>query len=184
MIMMRVIMRSVVVGSMVMRITSLMCVSIAGIGATFRIEWRLDFDDARTQSLDHGFDHVIAPDSQAAACDLRRKMAVAEMPTDANQMLRILAADFQQRLRRRHDLDQPTIFENKRIAATQRHGMLEVEQKFKSARARHRHPSPMPVVEIEDDRISSRLGPALLWFDVRRADHFQTPLKTFRLWRR
>ena len=45
-------------------------------------------------------------------------MAVAEMPGDANQMLRIGATDFRQALRRCDHLDQTAILEHQRIAAT------------------------------------------------------------------
>ena len=67
----------------------------AGIGAAFGIERRLDLDDARAETPDHRLDHVIAPDAQALGHDLGRQMAIAEMPGDADQMLRIVAADFQ-----------------------------------------------------------------------------------------
>ena len=57
-------------------------------------------------------------------------MAVAEMPGDPNQMLRIVAANFGQRLRRRDHLDQPAIVEHQRVAAAQRDRVFQVEQKL------------------------------------------------------
>jgi hypothetical protein len=98
-------------------------------------------------------------------------MPVAEMPCDPNQMMRIDAADFHQRLRRGHHLDQPAVFEHQRITAAQRHRAFEVEQEFEPARADHRHPPPVPVVEIEHDRIGGRMGPAMLRMDMGGADH-------------
>src|ERR1700761_8404682 len=79
------------------------------IGATFGIEWRFDLDHARAQSLHHRLDDMVAPDTQTPRRDLGRQMAVTEMPGNPNQMLRIGAANFGQRLRRRDDLDQPAI---------------------------------------------------------------------------
>ena len=78
------------------------------------------------------------------------------MPGDAHQMLRIVAANLDQRLGRRHHLDQPAVVQHQRVAAAQRHGVLEVEQEFEPARAGHRHPPPVPVVEIEHDGIGRR----------------------------
>ena len=43
-------------------------------------------------------------------------MPVAEMPGKPNQMLRIAASDFKERLGRSHHLDQPAIFEHQRVA--------------------------------------------------------------------
>src|SRR4051812_34866342 len=87
----------------VMMIVMMVCrmimrrMAAVGVGAAFRVERRLDLDDAGAQPSHHGFDHMIAPDAQAFGHDLRRQMTVAEMPGDANQMLRIAAADFRQR---------------------------------------------------------------------------------------
>jgi hypothetical protein len=136
-------------------------VAAIGIGPTFGIEWRLDLDHACAQPLHHRLDDMVTPDPQASRRDLRRQMAVAEMPGDPNQMLRIGAANLGQRLRRRDDLDQPVIVEHQRIAAAQHGGIFQIQQEFKPARARHRHPPPVAVVEIEHDGIGRRLTPAM-----------------------
>jgi hypothetical protein len=86
-------------------------------------------------------------------------------------MMRVAAANFDQRLRRRDHFDQPAIFQHQRIAAAQRDCVLEVEQEFQPAGAGHRHPPPMPIVEIEHDGIGRCLGPAVLWFYESSADH-------------
>ncbi len=150
-------------------------VTAAGIGAAFGIEWRLDLDHACAQTFDHRFDDVIAPDAQAFCHDLRRQMAVAEMPGKTNQMLRIDPPDLDQRLGRRDHLDQATIFEHQRIAAAQRDGVFQIEQELKSPRAGHRHPPPVPVVEIEHHGIGRRFRPAMLPLDLSCADHANMP---------
>ena len=152
-----------------------MGVTAAGIGAAFRIERRLDLDHAGAEPLHHRFDHMIAADTQAFCHELRRQMAVAEMPCNTNQMLRIGAADLDQRLRRRDHLDHAAILQHQRIAAAQRDGVFKVEQEFEAARARHRHPPPVAVVEIKHDRIGWRFRPRILSPNLRRADHASIP---------
>ena len=98
-------------------------------------------------------------------------MAVAEMPGDPHQMLRIGAADLDQGLRRRDDLDQPAIVEHQGIAAAQHNGMFQIEQEFEPACAGHRHPPAMPIVKIENDGIGRRLIPAMLCADLCGAGH-------------
>ena len=93
------------------------------------------------------------------------------MPGDANQMQRVLAANFQKRLRRRDHLDQPAVLEHQRIAAAQGRRILEIEQEFKAAGARHCHPAPVAIVEVEDDGIRRRLAPLVMLRDLDRADH-------------
>ena len=86
-------------------------------------------------------------------------------------MLGLDPANFNKRLGGSDHLDQPAIVEHQRIAAAQRDGIFQIEQKIKPARPGHRHAPPMPVVEIEHDRIGRRLRPAMLPNDTCRADH-------------
>ena len=117
---------------------------------------------------------MIAPDPQAPRRNLRRQMAVAEMPCDSHQMLRIVAANFGQRLGCCHHFDQPVVIKHQRITAAQHDGVLQIEQEFQPARSGHRHPPPVAIVEIEHDSIGRRLGPAVLRANLGRADHADT----------
>jgi hypothetical protein len=176
-VIMGVVMMRVIVARMVVSRMAVTCMSMAGIGigAAFGIERRLDLDDARAKPFHHRLDHMIAPDPQTLGHDLGRQMAIAEMPGHPNQMQRIDAADFDQRLWRGDHFDQLAILEHQRIAAAQRHRIFEIEQEFEPARARHRHPPPVPVVEIEHDGIGGRFVPAMLVLDFGGADHFNLP---------
>jgi hypothetical protein len=148
-----------------------MRVTPTGISATFRIERRLDFDDARAQPGHHRLDDVIAPDAQSLPRYLGRQMPIAEVPGDSHQMLRIGAADFHERFRCRHDLDQPAVLENQGVAAPQRDGALQIKQKLEPACAGHRHPPAVTIVEIQHDRIGRWFDPAILSANLGGADH-------------
>ena len=147
------------------------CMTGIGVSAAFGIERRLDLDHLRAQPLHHRLDHVVTANAQGFGHELRRQMAVAEMPGDADEMVRIAAADLEQRLGRRHHFHQPAILQHQRIAAAQRDGVLEIEQEFEPARPSHRHPPPVPVVEIEHDGVGCRFCPAMLSQDFGCADH-------------
>lgn len=170
-----IIMRRVIVRTVAMRIVDRVRVTTALIGAAFGIERRLDLDHPSAKALHHLLDHVITSYSQSPLHDLRRQMAVAEMPADANKMLRVLAADFNKRLRCRHDLNQPAVLKHQRVAAAQCDRLLEIQHELDPARAGHRHPPPVPIVEVEHDRIGRRLAPAMVRLDLGRADHSQRP---------
>ncbi|GIQ72021.1 hypothetical protein BraRD5C2_04570 [Bradyrhizobium sp. RD5-C2] len=125
---------------------------------------------------------MIPANAQALRHDLRRQMAIAEMPGDPDQMMRIAAADFRERLRSSDHLDEAAVFQHQRVAAAQRDGVVEIEQKFEPARPCHRHPPPVPVVEIEHDGVGCRFGPAMLSQDLGCADH--DCLRSSEPWRR
>ena len=97
------------------------------VGAAFGIKRRLDLDDARAKALYHRLDNVIAAYAQGLWHDLGRQMAVAEVPGDPDQMMRIAALDLDQRLGRRHHLDQPPVLEHQRIPSAQRDSVLEIK---------------------------------------------------------
>ncbi len=167
MIMLAMIMLAVIV----VIVMTMPAMAAAGISAAFGIERGFNDNDARTEAAHHVLNDVIAADTKAFADDLGRQMAVAKMPGDTHQMMRIGAANFHQRFRCCDHFDQPPIFQHQCIAAAQGNGFLQIQQKLQSARAGHRHPSSVPVVEAEDHRIGSGLGPANLRANLRRADH-------------
>ena len=98
-------------------------------------------------------------------------MPVAEVPGKPNQMLRIAASDFKERLGRRHHLDQPAIFKQQRVATAQGDRSFQIEQEFQPTRALHRHPPTVAIVKIEQDTVGRRLAPAMLSQNLRGPDH-------------
>lgn len=113
-----------------LRIVGMSRMPTARIGASFWIERRFDLDHARAETAHHFFDDVIAANAKSSADDLRGKVAVAEMPRNADEVQRVCTANLDQRLRCRYHLDQPPVIQHKRIAAAQRDGLFEIEQKF------------------------------------------------------
>jgi hypothetical protein len=128
-VMIMMIMRAVIMCRMSMGMPGIRCLMgmAGGISAAFGVERRLDLDDARAEPLHHFLDDMVAPDPKTVAHDLRRQMAIAEMPGEANQVEWIAAADFEQRLRRGNDFDQTPVFQNQRVATAQRNRSFEVE---------------------------------------------------------
>ena len=165
------VMTSVTVIALRVILMGMRSMAAAGIRSALGIERRFDGDDARAEAAHHLLDDMIAADTQAFADDLRRQMPVAEMPGDTHKVMWIGAANLHQRFGCRHHLNQPPVFQDKRIAAAQRHGFFQVQQELQSTRAGHRHPPPVPVVEIKHDGIGRRDLPGMLSLDLRRTDH-------------
>lgn len=142
-----------------------------GIGTAFGIERRLDLDDARAETLHHVLDDMIAANAQALCHDLRRQVAIAEMPGEPHQMAGICAAYLDQRLGRCDHLDTTAIFQHQGVAAAQGDGVFQIEQEFQSARPRHHHATTMTIVEVENDGVDGRFNPVVLANNGCRADH-------------
>ncbi len=169
-VLMAMIMMVTVVATMV-RMLRRVGVAFTSIGAALRIKWSFDLNQPGSQPSHHRFDHVIASNAQSSRHDLRRQVTVAEMPGDANEVLRVLATNFQKGLGRCDDFDQPAIFEHQRIPTSQGDRVFKVEQELEPARTRHRHATPVAIVKIEHDSIGGGFAPAMLHLNTRRADH-------------
>ena len=167
-IVMAVIMMAVIVMRMSLRLMG------SGIGAAFGIEWRLDLDHARAEPAHHLLDDMIATDAQAFGHDLRRQMAIAEMPGEPHEVCGIAATDLYQRLGCRLNFDAAAVFQHQRIAAAQGDRGFQVEQEFQTARAGHRHAATVAIVEIEHDGVRRSLFEMVLALDVGGADHGPT----------
>ena len=166
------IMRRMIVPMLLLNACSRGRMPVALIGAAFGIERRLDLDDPRAEPLQHIRDDVVAPDTQRPGGDLRRQMAISEVPGEPDHMLRIPALDLDQRLGGGNDLDQASVVEHQRIAAAQRDRLFQIEQKFEPARTHHGHPPPVPVIEIEHHGIGRGFAPAVLRLDLRGANQW------------
>ena len=141
------------------------------IGARVGLERRLDMADLGAKPAHHVLQHMIAPHAQPVVENLRLHVAIANVIGDARQLARIAAAHFRQLFRRGHYFDQATIFEDQRVAAAQRHGLRQIEQKFSAARARHRHAAAMAPLVVENNGVGGGRLPGAPGADKIRADH-------------
>src|SRR5215510_1643809 len=71
------------------------------VGATLRVKWPRHDAHLAAEASHHLGDDMIVTDVDDRGGDLRRQMAVAQMPGYARQQLRVAAGDLQQSLRRR-----------------------------------------------------------------------------------
>ena len=98
----------------------------AGLGA-FRLEWRLDQRQLRTEFLHRGLELRIAAQAKPVFPHLDRDVAVAEVPGQSRERDGIVDAHFEQRLRFRDDLNQITVVEQKRVVGAQTHRFRKIQ---------------------------------------------------------
>ena len=68
-------------------------VIVLAVGAAFGIERRAHLAYFGAQALQHVDDHVIVADQDAVGVDLRRQVAIAEMPGESGEGRGIAAAE-------------------------------------------------------------------------------------------
>ena len=117
------------------------------------IERRVDRPDRGAKAYRHLLQHVIAPDAEPVADDLHIGVAVAEMPGELHERERRPGAHLSHGFGLAGNQHNPSIVEHDAIAVAQRHGLVEVQQKFRPALALEHDAAAMPVARVEHDEV-------------------------------
>lgn len=123
------------------------------IGAALGLEGRGNEADLRTELLDQFDEHIVVSDAECIRQQLRRRMAIAEMPGDARDDMRIGRAELNQTLRLAAHHDDIAGFELEAIAIDERRRFSEIDEKFGALGARQRTAATAAIVEIEFNRV-------------------------------
>ena len=87
------------------------------------------------------------------------QMAVAEMPGEPRQMVRIARANYEQRLGPGAHLDDAPVLQHEAIALAQDRRFGKIEEEHQPALALHGEAAAMAIVVGEHDAIGGRAGP-------------------------
>ena len=140
---------------MIMGVAVIMAMRAAvPVSAAFRIEGRLQSLDLSAEPRRHLFDDVILPNTKLVRKNLRRKVAVAEMPSQPNEMVSIARRDVGDRLGRGSNLDNPTILKAQPVAIAQLGRLGEIKQKLHARVSAHRASTAIARIVVERDEFS------------------------------
>ena len=98
---------------------------------------------------------MVVADQDAVAVDLRRQMAIAEMPGEPREGGRVAAAHLDQVLLGRLDLDEAALLQLQPVAGVQHDRLDQVEQEVEAAIAQHAQPPAIAVVEQQGDGVGA-----------------------------
>ena len=142
------------------------------VGAMLRIERCFERREPRAEPAQHVLDHVVAPDTQPVADDLDVDVAIADMPGEPRQLVRIRRRNLDQRLRPADDPHDAAIIKHEAIAVMQGRGLRQIEQKPRAALAAQNDAPAMALMGIERDGIDGAGGvPVAGGFDFVRTLH-------------
>ena len=142
------------------------------IGAAFRLERGIDEAHVGAKLLDQLDQHIVVADAQGAVEELGRRMAIAQVPGDARDHMRIGRAEFHQPLRLGRDQHDRAGFQCEAVALHQRRRFGEIDVKGLPLGTSERGAPPPPILEIEFHGIDRRGGiEAAGVQDLGRTDH-------------
>jgi hypothetical protein len=138
---------------MVVMVMSVRVRGLFRVGAAFRIEWRFDARNLRAQFHHQLFQHMIPADTNAISEDLRRHVAIAEMPCNTRKVMRVARRDLRDRLAGRDHAHDAAVFELQPIAIVQHRGFGKIEQKNRILRAAHGDAAAVPAIMWQFDAV-------------------------------
>jgi hypothetical protein len=116
-----------------------------------RVERRRERRDGRTETADHGFEHVITTNAQPPSDDLDLGVAIAEMPGQMHETPVRARIYFAQSLGLPGDSDNCSIVEHKSVSLPKRDRLRQIEQKLRSVLSgQHRTPT-VATIGVEQD---------------------------------
>ena len=113
--------------------TGLGAMPVVVIGAVLGREGSLDFSNRRAEALEHVRDDVVAADQDAGLVQLGGEVAIAQVPSEADQMRAIPAANLVKRFIGGKDTGKTPVFEFERVAMSQGNGRWKIEENFIAA---------------------------------------------------
>jgi len=148
------------------------------VGAALGIEGCINRRKARAEPAQHVFDHMVTPDAQPIADNLHIEVAIADMPGEPRQLMRVGRRNFDERLGAPDDTDHTAIVEHEAIAVMQGRGLRQIEQKFCAAFAVQNDAAAMTLVRVKHDGVDGASGvPLARGSDLARAFHDRNPIR-------
>lgn len=128
------------------------------IGAAFRLERHFDDGNGRAQSDRHLLQNRVAGDADAVGKQFGGHVAVAEMPGQASEMVRIACHDLRHRLFGRDDGDDTPVVELQAVAILQMRRLRQVEEESDVPLPSHGDAAAVPAVMGQHHAVGGARG--------------------------
>ncbi|QTK80706.1 hypothetical protein AT6N2_C3222 [Agrobacterium tumefaciens] len=121
------------------------------ISAACRLERLFHLAHCGAQAFQHGANDMVTQDENALLLDLRRKMPVAQMPGELDQVKAVLRLDLEQLFIRGANLDQIAVFDDQQVAMGKQYGFLQVQHHHLVILQMQKLAAQMPLVMCQRD---------------------------------
>jgi hypothetical protein len=119
------------------------------ISATFRLEWSLNFREFCSEAVEHLLDHMVGPNAKDTVLNFRRQMSVAEMPSQAYELVGIFVSDLYNQFRGGLNLKPPSILELQSVSVGHGNRFRKIEKDIFTLVRRQANAAAMARIKIE-----------------------------------
>jgi hypothetical protein len=127
-------------------------VTMAAIGAPFRLERSLHVYEIRSQGKEHVLDHMVGTNAKNVTCNFGGQMAISQVPGKTRKLTRVFVPDFDNKLGSGPNLQQSPILELQAISIGHGNGSWKIENEFLALISDQANATSVTRVKIESDR--------------------------------
>jgi len=124
---------------------------VAPVRAAFGLKRSFDLSESCAEAGKHRFDHMVRPDTESFMSNLRRQMAIAEVPCEAHKLARIFMPHLDNRLCGSLNHEPPSVVKLHTISISHGDSLWKIEKDILALIRREPNPAPMARIEIERD---------------------------------
>ena len=128
-------------------------VIVTTVRAAFGLERSLNLSENCPEAGKHVFDHMVGPDTEGFMSNLRRQMAIAEMPCESHKLARIFMPRLDNRLSGSLNHEPPSVVKLHTISISHGDSLWKIEKDILALIRRQPNPAPMARIEIECDSV-------------------------------
>jgi hypothetical protein len=137
---------------MVLLVIMVMMVAVSAIGAPFRLKRGMDLCKIRSETTEHVFDDMVGSNAEDVVSNLRRQMAISQMPGKACKLVRIFVPDFDNGFGGGLDSEPSPVFQLQAVPIGHGNRFAKIEKNLFALIGSQANAAPMAGVEIQRER--------------------------------
>ncbi len=110
------------------RVVMAVMVTGTAVGAAFGLKWGLRHYQMRSETTQHGLDHMVRPDTKNLVSNFGRQMPVSQMPGKTHKLIGIFMPDFDNVFGSGLDPEPPPILELQAVSVGHRNRFRKIEK--------------------------------------------------------
>ena len=126
-------------------------VTVTAVGAAFGLKRGLHHYQMRSETTQHGLDHMVRPDTKNLVSNFGRQMPVSQMPGKTHKLIGILMPDFDNLLGSGLDPEPPPILELQAVSVGHRNRFRKIEKDIFALIRGETNATAMARVKVESE---------------------------------
>jgi hypothetical protein len=126
-------------------------VTVTAVGAAFGLKRGLHHYQMRSETTQHGLDHMVRPDTKNLVSNFGRQMPVSQMPGKTHKLIGIFMPDFDNVFGAGLDPEPPPVLELQAVSVSHRNSFRKIEKDIFALIRGETNATAMARVKVESE---------------------------------